>query len=197
MCRNSPCCLQSLSIWCHIRMYRQLQLFLSRLVDAESAWYVGCMGSSRVRLCMYTLSVFRVAVIIRVKQKWGPLIPCAKECLCIIFIENGWSRCISNYNTRLSIYLAVAFDLFTVFERCAVQAFGIVIPEEWSIYNYSSIDIYFLVILYHSQLLRAVYLEILYSSKYCFMRITCLYCLFYIAASQFIKRKSPRSTRRQ
>lgn len=75
-----------------------------------------------------SLSVFRVAVIIRVPQKWGPLIPCAKECLCIIFIENRWSRCFCNYNTGLSIYLTVTFDLFTAFGGgCAAQAFGIVI----------------------------------------------------------------------
>ena len=103
-----------------------------------------------------SLSVFRVAVIIRVPQKWGPLIPCAKECLCIIFIENRWSRCFCNYNTGLSIYLTVAFDLFTAFGGgCAAQAFGIVIPEERRIYNDPTIDIYFLVILYHSQLYKS------------------------------------------
>lgn len=143
----------------------------------------GMLAAWDLRECGYVcnpLSVFRVAVIIRVKQKWDPLIPCAKECLCIIFIENGWSRCISNYNTRLSIYLAVAFDLFTVFGRCAVQAFGIVIPEEW-IPPLTYIFLLFFIIVNY---IRVVYSKGLYSVKYCFMCcITCLYCLFYISTS--------------
>ena len=61
-----------------------------------------------------SLSVFRVAVIIRVPQKWGPLIPCAKECLCIIFIENRWSLLLGT-KVVLFYYLQIKLRIIYVF----------------------------------------------------------------------------------